>query len=86
MSRLGLDFFKNEDDEGENESNQATLSSNYVVVSHSNKITPDDLYNSDGSNNSFDEIVTNNDIRFCDKNGAFGKTEGILSGSISTVL
>ena len=86
MNSLDLDNFKNEDDESEDESNQATLSSNYDDVSHSNKITPDDLYNSDGSNNSFDEIVTNDDIRFCDKNGAFGKTEGILSGSISTVL
>ena len=86
LTSLGLDNFKNKDDEYEKEQNQATLSSNHVVVSHSDKIIPDDLYISNGSNNSFDEIVTNDDVTICDENGSFIKTEAILIGSIITVL
>mmetsp|Transcript_54724 Transcript_54724/g.65841 ORF Transcript_54724/g.65841 Transcript_54724/m.65841 type:complete len:179 (-) Transcript_54724:523-1059(-) len=89
LTSLGLEDFENEDDEDEKEPNQATLSklsSNYAVVSHSDEIIPDDLYMSDGSDDSFDEIVTNDDVRICDENGLFGKTEVILSGSVNTVL
>ena len=86
LTSLGLEDIKNEDGEDEKEPNQATLSRNYVVVSHSKEIIPDGLYISDGSNDSFDKIVTNNDVRICDENGSFGKIEAILSGSVNTVL
>jgi len=70
----------------EREPHQALLSRNYVVVFHSVKTIPNDLYVSDESDNSFDEILTNDDVRICDENGLFGKTEVILSGSVDTVL